>query len=90
MSSESNQHPTDSIQEAPYEKEREQNIAHFITNIETTKKEDPSYATISLGETKTFCLINIVSTCIADDDPNCESVKQKNEKYLEVFLFSNI
>ena len=67
-----------------YEKERETS-ALFLTNVEAeAKKEDKNYAKITLNETNTFCLLDIRSVCVSDEDPNCESIKQKNEKYIEV------
>mmetsp|Transcript_28201 Transcript_28201/g.63812 ORF Transcript_28201/g.63812 Transcript_28201/m.63812 type:complete len:738 (-) Transcript_28201:345-2558(-) len=40
--------------------------------------------TIFLSETETFFLFEIPSSCVADDDPQLDAVKEVNAKYLEL------
>lgn len=88
VSSDSNQQPSDSMQQdSAVEKEKEAS-ALFVTDIEEKpKKQDSQYEKICLIETPTFCLLDIPKTCVADDDPHIDKIKEKNEKYLEVSVF---
>lgn len=82
-SHESNQQPSDSVQEAAVDREKEQSALFFI-NVETKPKSDLLYETLHINETATFSLLDIPTTCLSDEDPNAEKVKLKNESYIEV------
>ena len=82
-SHESNQQPGDSVHELNGDREKEQS-ALFFTNVEAKPKSELLYETLNISETETFTLLDIPTTCLSDDDPNTEIVKQKNEKYIEV------
>lgn len=83
VSSESNQIvPNDSEQDnGSNEKELS---ALFYTSTEPKKRKDTRTETISLSETQTFTLFDFKATCISNEDPNFELIKQKNQQYLEV------
>lgn len=89
VSSDSNQQPSDSMQQdSAVEKEKEAS-ALFVTDIEEKpKKQDGQYEKINLIETPTFCLLDIPKTCVSDEDPLIDKIKEKNEKYLEVRVLS--
>ena len=82
-SHESNQQVGDSVHELNADREKEQS-ALFFTNVEVKPKSELLYETLNISETETFTLLDIPTTCLSDDDPNTEIVKQKNEKYIEV------
>ena len=77
-------------QDSSIDKDKETS-ALFVTDIEEKpKKQDSQHERISLIETATFCLLDIPKTCVSDEDPLIEKIKEKNEKYLEashVFVF---
>lgn len=82
-SHESNQQPGDSIQEPAIDREKDLS-ALFFTNIEIKPKSELVYETLSLNETSTFILLDIPTTCLADEDPQAEIFKIRNEKYIEL------
>lgn len=87
VSNDSNQIPTDSIQENVGEKEKEA-PALFFTNVDKPK-ETKSDRTVSINikETDTFVLMNVVAVCVSNEDENIAKVKENNAKYLEVSFF---
>ena len=61
--------------------------ALFFINIETPKQaaqeSETPVETINLKETQTFVLIDLLTLCVSNDDPNIALVKEKNAKYIE-------
>lgn len=92
ISNDSNQLPSDSMQETiAQEKERESSAQFFIRVEKSSKKtkrsDEKIMANINISETSTYTLLDIPSICVSSEDPHAEIVLQNNQKYLEVSLY---
>ena len=87
MDSQSNMNPSDAPQgEVNVEKEHS---ALFYTTVEPKNlNEIKVYEKIMFTETPTFTLLDIPQSCLFDEDPMVETVKENNKKYYEVNLLN--
>ena len=82
--------PSDSLQDTiAQEEEREVSALFFIkveksAGLKKNVKNDKVMANINISETPTYTLLNIVSTCVSNEEPEAEQISQNNQKYLEV------
>ncbi|CAF0853290.1 unnamed protein product [Brachionus calyciflorus] len=83
VSSESNQIVPNDSEHDSGNNEKELS-ALFYTSTEPKKKTDAKTETISLSETQTFTLFDFKATCISNEDPHFENIKQRNQQYLEL------